>query len=389
MKTNDFRDFVHTGPGTLAGRYLRMYWQPVYRSADLEIGRPVRIEIMSEFFTLYRGESGTAHLVADRCAHRGTQLLLGWVEGECIRCFYHGWVYDGSGQCIEQPAEKESFARKVKIASYPVEEYLGLIFAYLGEGKAPPRPRFPELETESLGPLTVRTLYSPCNFFQRIENDLDETHLQFVHQHIARNAGLTAMPKISSRETEYGIFRISVRHQEDRTIERNAHFLMPNSLLIRVPPATGNDDWSVFLGWRVPIDDENALVAVLDRLGRKPAKGELLDVDRETDARDPRALAEDIIEQKIRIQDVDEDYPHLFYVQDNVVLMGQGAIADRDDERLGRSDAPLILLRKLWKRELKALAEGRPVKIWKRPKAAIDLKETIVDQESVITSAEE
>ena len=135
MRTNDFRDFVHTGPGTLAGRYLRMYWQPVYRSADLEIGRPVRIEIMSEFFTLYRGESGTAHLVADRCAHRGTQLLLGWVEGECIRCFYHGWVYDGSGQCIEQPAEKESFARKVKIASYPVEEYLGLIFAYLGEGQ--------------------------------------------------------------------------------------------------------------------------------------------------------------------------------------------------------------------------------------------------------------
>ena len=130
----DFDGFVHTGPGTLAGRYLRRFWQPVGCSHELAAGQALPIRIMDEEFTLYRGASGSAYLVGNRCAHRGTQLSAGWVEGECIRCFYHGWKYDGAGQCIEQPAEVESFAHKVRVPSFPVKEYIGLIFAYLGEG---------------------------------------------------------------------------------------------------------------------------------------------------------------------------------------------------------------------------------------------------------------
>ncbi|MBM2812335.1 MAG: hypothetical protein HW416_3094 [Chloroflexi bacterium] len=78
----EWADFVHTGPGTLAGRYLRMFWQPVALSADLPAGRTIPIRIMSEDLTLYRGEGGGAHLLAFRCAHRGTQLSTGWVEGD-------------------------------------------------------------------------------------------------------------------------------------------------------------------------------------------------------------------------------------------------------------------------------------------------------------------
>src|SRR5262245_11756099 len=86
-------DFVHTGPDTIAGRYMRMFWHPVYRGQDLPAGHAVPIHIMSEDFTLYRGESGTPHVVAPRCAHRGTKLSVGWIEDDCIRCYYHGWKY--------------------------------------------------------------------------------------------------------------------------------------------------------------------------------------------------------------------------------------------------------------------------------------------------------
>jgi len=119
----DFSEFVHTGPETLAGRYLRRFWQPVACCHELRAGQALPVRILSEDFTLYRGATGTAHLVGNRCAHRGTQLSVGWVEDDCIRCFYHGWKYDGAGQCVEQPAEGESFASKVRIASYPVQEY--------------------------------------------------------------------------------------------------------------------------------------------------------------------------------------------------------------------------------------------------------------------------
>src|SRR5262249_6143837 len=83
-------DYVLTGPGTPAGTYLRKFWNPIYHSADLKAGRPVPLTIMSEQFTLYRGDSGQAFLVEARCPHRGTQLSSAWVMGDALRCFYHG-----------------------------------------------------------------------------------------------------------------------------------------------------------------------------------------------------------------------------------------------------------------------------------------------------------
>lgn len=92
-----------------------MFWQPVRLAADLQPGRALPIRIMSEDFTLYRGEArpdlsrlpegvgadgageGRPHLVAFRCAHRGTRLSTGWLEGDNLRCFYHGWAYEGTG----------------------------------------------------------------------------------------------------------------------------------------------------------------------------------------------------------------------------------------------------------------------------------------------------
>src|SRR6185369_3106058 len=111
--SEEWQDFVHTGPGTLCGRYLRMFWQPVCRAGDIEPGRTKPIRIMGEDFTLYRGQEGTPHIVAFRCAHRGTQLSAAWVEGDDLRCYYHGWKYDASGQCIEQPAEVNPFCEKI------------------------------------------------------------------------------------------------------------------------------------------------------------------------------------------------------------------------------------------------------------------------------------
>ena len=132
---------------------------------------------MSEGCPRYRGESGLAHGVAFRCEHGGTQLSFGWVEHDNLRCFYHGWMYGPEGQCVEKPAEPEPFAQKVKIKSYPTEEYLGLIFAFLGEGDSPPLPRYPQYEQ---GGLVLNQKYlRGCNYFQNLEND--PVHGAFVH----------------------------------------------------------------------------------------------------------------------------------------------------------------------------------------------------------------
>ena len=104
---------------------MRRFWMPVMRAEDLPKGHAKPIRVMSEDFALYRGESGQAQVIDYRCPHRGAQMHLGWVEGDDIRCVYHGWKFDCTGQCNEQPAEEAGFARKVRIKTYPTREHLG------------------------------------------------------------------------------------------------------------------------------------------------------------------------------------------------------------------------------------------------------------------------
>src|SRR4029079_11993104 len=102
MQAVDYEDIVRTGPGTLAGRYLRSIWQPVYHSADIAPGSAKPLRIMGEALALYRGASGALHLVDGMCPHRGTRLSAGRVEGDAIRCFYHGWKFDAAGLWAEE-----------------------------------------------------------------------------------------------------------------------------------------------------------------------------------------------------------------------------------------------------------------------------------------------
>ena len=371
-QTQDRKDFVHAGPGTLAGRYLRRFWHPIHVSDALKVGRPVRVQVMGEFFTLWRGEGGGVHLTQDRCPHRQTMLSLGWVAGDNIRCFYHGWEFDGSGQCVAQPAEKAGFAAKVRIRSYPVRDYLGLVFAYLGEGEPPEFRRFPELE-DSDGGTAVHCHPVPCNYFQRVENDLDELHVHFVHNVTTDQIGLDELPEIRVTETDYGIRREGIRSGSGMNITRIAHFMMPNISMVDLPPSPAHRYWTITVSWRVPVDDESMMTyAIRLRGGAKAADAGKRHGERAIEP-SPLQVTEDVLAGKLRIQDLDPNYPGLFQVQDNVALAGQGRITDRSQDWLGQSDRGIILLRRIYERELGALADGRLLKEWKRPAGKLDL----------------
>jgi 5,5'-dehydrodivanillate O-demethylase oxygenase subunit len=366
--TADFTDFAHTGPGTLAGRYLRRFWQPIHRAIDLPPGHAKPLRILGEDFTLYRGEDGTPHVVAPRCAHRGTQLSTGWVEGDCIRCFYHGWKYDGSGQCLEMPAEDPSFPPKVRIASYPTEEYLGLVFAYLGDGAAPPLPRY--LDFERPGVLHATTYVRECNFFQNIENGLDPVHTAFAHRDPgAKFRGLIGVPRMEGEESPWGI---TMRGTRPNGLVRVNQYGMPNLLHLKLDLGDPEAGWHDVMAWRVPIDDERHcsfsanLIALSGDVGERYLEREA-QRDAELATHPPAMeLADAILRGELRIADVAE-HPGLINIQDIVAQAGQGRLVDRAQDRLGRSDVLVILLRKIWGRELHALAEGRPLTAWTRP----------------------
>jgi 5,5'-dehydrodivanillate O-demethylase len=366
-RAGKYLDFIHTGPDTLAGKFLRMFWQPVFCSHELGAGRAMPIRILGEDLTLYRGEGGSAHLIGFRCAHRNTQLSLGWVEGDCLRCFYHGWKYDGSGQCVEQPAEPKPFTDKIRIPSCPVAEYLGLIFAYLGKDNPPPLPRYPKLESPDIS-LDVVRLDRICNYFNNIDNSLDNAHVRFVHsrhREAARDEIVKGDPVISVEESEWGIKR-HVEYPNGKAI--TAFFGMPNINYLNgqvVDPEIKRADVLIF---KVPVDDENHVhfeVRSIPFSGERAR--EWLQRRREKRAKEAAnraALVEEVLRGRLQLNDIDPNRTDYVMVEDEIAQTGQGKIPDRKNEHLGRSDAGVILLRKIWERELRALAQGQSTKKW-------------------------
>lgn len=361
-------DITSTRPGTPGGRFMRQFWLAVHRSEDLEKGHAKPIRIMSEDFALYRGESGRAQVFDYRCPHRGAQLHLGWIEGDDIRCLYHGWKFDSSGQCVEMPAEDENYPRKVKAKSYPTREHMGLVYAYFGEGAPPAWPPYPAPSQEGvIHCWNVETV--PCNWLQCYENTADEVHVAFVHRPGGSHAKLSAdLPVITAEETDWGMMRYGTR--PGGKVRHTLHY-MPNTTRVIVPPLAGFDGVG---GWQeiyfnfTPIDDENHLWLITSHVkvtGAEAARFLAKKAEfQEKVRRAPKTmdLVRDVWEGRRRLVDI--DHPELAMVQDLAVQAGQGRIADRDNERLGRSDAGIILWRKLLARELAALEAGRPTKKW-------------------------
>ena len=143
MLTKEQNDrLTQVGPGTPMGELMRRYWQPIAGVAELKKEPTKAIRLLGEDLVLYRDQRGQLGLIEASCAHRRVNLLFGIPEEKGLRCPYHGWLYDETGQCLEMPAEppEPTFASRVQLKSYPVQVLGGLVFAYLGPQPGPMVP---------------------------------------------------------------------------------------------------------------------------------------------------------------------------------------------------------------------------------------------------------
>jgi 5,5'-dehydrodivanillate O-demethylase len=360
--------YDRTGPGTPAGRYLRQFWIPVAEIADVKPARAKTITIMSEKFTLYRGESGAAHLIGHLCPHRHVALAVGRVEGECLRCFYHGWKFDHDGACVDQPAEDEAFKEKVRVAAFPTREYLGLVFAFLGTGEPPPFPEFKRFERP--GELINSNYVRRTNYFNTLENGADHVHANFVHERSAfSTVGVNReIPEIEPWETDFGI-AFNTKYKDGKN---GRHYVvMPISAFIMIAEE-GLDKLVDHLAFRVPIDDQSHRSFIVNLF---EVFGEERDRFFEKRRLQRQALQslpprEEIVQAVIRGEmHIDEvpDRPDLVGIQDSVVMETQSGVSEREPDQLGRSDRAAILLRRIYAREIEAFAQGKPVKRWTYP----------------------
>jgi 5,5'-dehydrodivanillate O-demethylase oxygenase subunit len=337
---------TRVGPGTPMGELLRRYWTPIAGASELDSNPIKAVRLLGEDLVLYRDLTGRYGLVDRHCPHRRADLSYGWVEEKGLRCSYHGWLMDETGQCLEQPYEdtvspKPSKAG-CKIAGYPVRELAGLLWAYMGPLPAPELPVW-EPFTWANGFREIVLADIPCNFFQCQENSIDPVHFEWMHDNwsLKLNARDGVAPKhlkLKFEEFEHGFIYKRVR--EGQSLE-DRYWTVGRVAL-----------WPIgfFLGshfeWRVPVDDENTL-SVAWFFVRVPKEREPY-----VQKRVPTWVSP--------IKDESGRWISSHVInQDIVAWVGQGTVSDRTKENLRSSDIGITMMRQRFFDEMEAVREGR------------------------------
>src|SRR5713226_5647783 len=185
MRADQNELLTRTGPGTPLGQLFRRYWLPALLASELaqRDGPPVRVKLLSERLIAWRDSQNRLGLMDEFCAHRGVSLWFGRNEENGLRCSYHGWKYDVTGQCVEIPSEPDNpkLCQRMKLKSYPLIERGGVLWTCMGPPEQ--RPPLPEHEW-AMVPESHRYIskrWQECNYLQAMEGGIDSSHVSFLH----------------------------------------------------------------------------------------------------------------------------------------------------------------------------------------------------------------
>ena len=258
-----------TGPGTLMGDLFRRYWLPVMHTWELPEPDcpPVRVQLLSEKLVAFRDTQGRLGLIDEFCAHRGVSLWFGRNEECGLRCPYHGWKYDVSGQCVDLPSEGDNgpLRKRIKLKSYPCIELGDTVWTYMGPPALQPPPLAFEWALVAPARRFVSRRLQECNYLQALEGGIDSSHVSFLHGGALKSDPLFVgskgnqyndrdrMPQFDVVEFEGGLL-IGARRNADngRYYWRITPWIMPMHTIIppRADHPIGAHAW-------VPIDDHN------------------------------------------------------------------------------------------------------------------------------------
>lgn len=224
------------------------WWWPIAREEDLR-DEPMPVRLLEQPLVLWRGASGEAALMTDRCPHRGARLSLGRVLGDTLQCPYHGWRFEPSGRCQAIPAQP-GFAPPQSSAAcrQDLRRAHGLWWAALGQA----RHEIPNLD----GLPSRRLIYGPFDVAtsapRAVENFLDTAHFAFVHEGWLGDAAHPEVPPYEVDQTPDGRPliqryrawqpRASASAQEGTWVEYRYEVLSPYAALLSKQADSGPQD---------------------------------------------------------------------------------------------------------------------------------------------------
>lgn len=376
MLTKERNDLItQTGPGTPMGELFRCYWIPALLAEELPEPDcpPVRVELLSEKLIAFRDTEGRLGLMDELCAHRRASLWFGRNEEGGLRCPYHGWKFDVTGQCTEVPSEGPEFCKNIKLTAYSLVEKGGILWAYMGDPDK--KPPLPEWEFANVKPEQrfISKRYQYCNWLQAMEGGIDSSHVSFLHSTsletdpLFRGAGGNIYnlgdlaPVFEVVEHDGGLLIGARRKAEnDQYYWRITPWVMPSFTM--VPP---RGDHPVHGHFWIPINDENCWAWSFDYKSQRA----LTPVERAAMEDGQGIHCKYVPGTYIPLANKDNDYlmnrkaqkAGLLYsgiesiaIQDASLQESMGPICDRTEEKLAPTDKGIMMARR---RIFKAIKE--------------------------------
>lgn len=155
-------------------------WYIAASSRELPQTTAKSIEICGQKIVIFRGEDGQVRALDAYCPHLGTDLGIGHVDGNWIRCAFHHWAFDATGICQNIPCQTEIPA-KAKIQAYATAEKYGFIWIY-PDAKAPEGVAdFDELLGQEIVTQADAPFERSCHHHICMMNGIDAQHLRTIH----------------------------------------------------------------------------------------------------------------------------------------------------------------------------------------------------------------
>jgi phthalate 4,5-dioxygenase oxygenase subunit len=368
------------------GQLMRRHWQVIclVEQVSEPDGTPIRARALGEDLVVFRDTEGRIGVLAEFCPHRRASLVYGRNEHSGLRCLYHGWKMDVTGQVVDMSSEPNAsgLKEKVKHIAYPTKEWAGMVWAYMG-----PEETFTEFTPPVWAPnesvrVSISKIIIPCNWAQIMEGQIDSAHSSSLHSSDmmpARVEGATVndsiwlrpstdkAPIMQTQSDVYGFRYAAIRRpiQNSSTHEyvRSTVFVAPSTALI--PP---NDMYNV-ANINTAIDDTHTAFHFIawgnpqstpDTESWRKFMSTQVHVDLDENFVPLRNVGNHFLQDRKAMKEGNFTGIKGIPNQDMAMWVTMGPIADRSQDRLGASDMAVVEFRKQMVAAAKAFAEGQP-----------------------------
>ncbi|MDM9558320.1 Rieske 2Fe-2S domain-containing protein [Bordetella petrii] len=385
MLTAEENDLLCRITGEAAmGQLMRRHWLPVCLSEEVSEpdGDPVQARVLGEDLVVFRDTDGRVGVMDEYCPHRRVSLVYGRNEECGLRCLYHGWKMDVEGNVIEMVSEPaaSAMAEKVKHKAYKVQEWGGMVWAYMG-----PQDGIPDFMPPAWAPradvkVSIAKILVPCNWAQILEGAIDSAHSSSLHSSDfvpARVTGAEATdknwlrpstdkaPRMQVHRTSYGFRYAAIRRPIVNAAQtdyvRSTIFVAPFSVLI--PP---NNLYNV-ANVNVPMDDTHTafyFIAWGDKAMTPDTEtwrkflGATVGKDLDERYRPLRNTENRFWQDRQAMKAGNFTGIKGFPNQDIAMWVTMGPIADRSADRLGASDLAIVEFRRQMLDAVQAFQQG-------------------------------